>query len=144
MEVGDLFYFELSGIRHNYWARTLRTGVLSEPNAEQRRITAAMIAAGIRPRETYVNRTGYGMGLNFRPSSAEMTWDFTPRPDFRLQAGMVFHMILNGKGIGISDTLIVTEDEPEFITPLRAGSTSSGGYGWKSLQAHTPTTNRMV
>ena len=146
MAEGDLFYFELSGIRHNYWARMLRTGVFGEPSAEQQRIAATMIAAqdaairllrsgtdarevdaacrepmiaaGIRPRETYVNRTGYGMGLNFRPSAAEMTWDFTPRSDFRLQAGMVFHMILTGKGIGNSDTLIVTEGEPENITPL--------------------------
>ncbi len=45
VERGDLFYFELSGIRHNHWTRNLRTDVVGEPTDEQRRIADAMIAA---------------------------------------------------------------------------------------------------
>ena len=59
-----------------------------------------------------VNRVGYGIGLNFRPNPAEFYWEFTPSADFVLEPGM----ILNGKGIGISDTIAVTKNSPEFIT----------------------------
>jgi Xaa-Pro dipeptidase len=143
---GDLLSYEFHGIKNHYWARMLRSGVLGEPTTEQQRTAdiviaaqdnalrhmragvhvrviddlcrAPLIEAGLKQRESYVNRVGYGLGLNFRPTPGDFLFQFTPDADFVLEAGMVFHMIASANGLGISDTVAVTADGVEFITTL--------------------------
>ena len=141
---GDLLHYEFHGIKNHYWARMLRCGVLGQPTKEQQSdaeiileahnnalrhmrpgvhvrviddlCRTPLIKAGLRPRETWVNRVGYGLGLNFRPTPGDFLFEFTPDADFVLEPGMVFHMILGAKGMGVSDTVAVTTDGVEFIT----------------------------
>ena len=143
---GDQLFYEFHGIRNHYWARMLRTGVLGTPTKEQSRVHAVisagqdaglaamragagsleidrlcretLITAGLKDRESYTNRVGYGLGLNFRPSPGEFYLEFTPTRDFTLEEGMVFHMIQTHAGLGISDTVVVTADGYEPITRM--------------------------
>jgi len=144
IRAGDALHYEFHGIKNHYWARILRTGTLGVPterqvfvartileaqNAGLARMKAGvqsteidaifrepMIEAKLKVRETYTNRLGYGLGLNFRPSGAEFIREFTPRCDFVLEEGMVFHMIMAGEGLGFSDTIVVTRNGIDYIT----------------------------
>lgn len=143
---GDQLFYEFHGIRNHYWARMLRTGILGTPTDAQHQVMETLlagqnagfaalragahsreidrlcreplIASGLKQRETYTNRVGYALGLNFRPSPGEFYRDFTPQADFVLEEGMVFHMIQTAEGLGISDTLVVTRDGYELLTRL--------------------------
>jgi Xaa-Pro dipeptidase len=144
LQRGDQLFYEFHGIRNHYWARMLRSGILGQPTDEQARIAETilaaqkagfsairagahvreidarcrepLIAAGLKERDAYTNRVGYALGLNFRPSPGEFIREFTPQADFRLEEGMVFHMIQSAAGLGFSDTIVVTANGYDSIT----------------------------
>ncbi|WP_337738765.1 Xaa-Pro peptidase family protein [Agrobacterium vitis] len=144
LERGDPVYFELNGIHKGYWARLMRTATVGPATTHQRRVAEKIItiqdeaialmragvpasvvdkacrepilAAGLR--QTYTNRTGYSLGLNQRPSTAELIRDFLPDVKWVLQPGMVFHMVAIAAGMGFSETVLITEDGPERLTRL--------------------------
>ncbi|MER9852431.1 Xaa-Pro peptidase family protein, partial [Mesorhizobium sp. M0106] len=114
LERGDIVYFELVGTCRTYDAKLMRTAIVGPASAEQQRIAETMIrvqdeaialmrpgtpasvidracrepilAAGLR--ETYTNRTGYSLGLNYRPSAGEFIREFLPGVEWVLEAGM--------------------------------------------------------
>ncbi|MER8874936.1 Xaa-Pro peptidase family protein, partial [Mesorhizobium sp. M0814] len=116
LERGDAVYLELSGIHQHYWARLMRTAIVGQPSAEQQRIAETIIRvqdeaiALMRPgtpasvidracrepllatglRKTYTNRSGYSLGLNYRPSAGEFIREFVPGVKWVLEPGMVF------------------------------------------------------
>ncbi|WMY10891.1 M24 family metallopeptidase [Paraburkholderia phenoliruptrix] len=144
LERGDTVYFELSGIYQKYWARLMRTAVVGQASAEQQRVAETiigiqdkaialmqpgtpasvvdkacrepLIASGLR--ETYTNRAGYSLGLNYRPSAGEFIREFVPGVNWTLEPGMVFHMLMMGAGMGFSETVLVTENGPERLTTM--------------------------
>lgn len=146
IEAGEPFYYEFHGIRSHYWARSLRSGVLGsasprqrmladlligaqdaaialmKPGVDAREVDAAcrepILAAGVQDRETYRRRIGYCLGLNFRPTPGEMILEFKPDADFRLAPGMVFLMLVMAEGVGIGDTVVVTQTGVESLTKL--------------------------
>ena len=70
-----------------------------------------------RIRDRYVNVTGYMLGIYGRtPRSSDFSHALLPTSDWRLRAGMVFHMYTSAEGIGISDTVLVTESGGECLT----------------------------
>jgi len=146
LQAGDPFLYEFHGIHHHYWARSLRSGRLGPATAQDLQTAAALIAAqdamiarltpgassreadlacrepliraGLKSREEYTRRIGYSIGLNFRPSPGEMVAEFSPRMDFEIKAGMVFMLLVSHDGIGIGDTVAVTEHGPKLLTQL--------------------------
>ncbi|MEK9282345.1 MULTISPECIES: Xaa-Pro peptidase family protein [unclassified Bradyrhizobium] len=144
LEQGDTVYFELQGIYQKYWARLMRTAVVGEPTGEQRRIAETIIRiqdeaiALMRPgtsadvvdracrkpllasglRETYTNRAGYSLGLNYRPSAGEFIREFVPGVEWVIEPGMVFHMLMMAAGMGFSETVLVTDQGPERLTGM--------------------------
>jgi Xaa-Pro dipeptidase len=144
LEQGDAVYFELSGIHQKYWARIMRTGTVGPASAVQQRTAEIilriqdkaialmqpgtpasvvdracrepLLASGLR--ETYTNRAGYSLGLNYRPSAGEFIREFVPDVDWTLQAGMVFHMLMMAGGMGFSETVLVTARGPERLTTM--------------------------
>jgi len=70
----------------------------------------------IRP--DYYNRSGYSTGVGFPPKTAEWeTLDFNEQSDWTVREGMAFHMLALAKGFGISETMIVTGNGGERVTP---------------------------
>ncbi|MDA9431821.1 M24 family metallopeptidase [Bradyrhizobium sp. CCBAU 51627] len=144
LEQGDAVYFELQGIHQKYWARLMRTAVVGQPTDDQRRIAETIIRiqdeaiALMRPgtsagvvdracrepllasglRETYTNRAGYSLGLNYRPSAGEFIREFVPGVEWVLETGMVFHMLMMAAGMGFSETVLVTDQGPERLTRM--------------------------
>ena len=75
----------------------------------------ALLHEGIRDR--YANVTGYMLGIYGRtPRSSDFSHALLPTSDWRLEAGMVFHMYTSAEGIGISDTVLVTDGGGERLT----------------------------
>ncbi|MBZ9910420.1 MULTISPECIES: M24 family metallopeptidase [Mesorhizobium] len=142
LERGDTVYFELNGLHQHYWARLMRTAIVGQPSAEQQHIAETIIRvqddaiALMRPgtpasvidracrepllatglRKTYTNRSGYSLGLNYRPSAGEFIREFVPGVEWVLEPGMVFHMLMMAAGMGFSETVLVTEQGPERLT----------------------------
>ncbi|BAV50244.1 dipeptidase [Mesorhizobium loti] len=142
LERGDTVYLELSGIHRHYWARLMRTAIVGLPSAEQQHIAETIIRvqddaiALMRPgtpasvidracrepllatglRKTYTNRSGYSLGLNYRPSAGEFIREFVPGVEWVLEPGMVFDMLMMAGGMGFSDMVLVTEQGPERLT----------------------------
>ncbi len=146
LDENDQFLYEFHGIYNHYWARSLRSGRLGESGAKELDIAAALIEAqdamiarlvpgarstdadracrepliraGLKSREEFTRRIGYSLGLNFRPTPGEMVVEFSPRMDFEIEAGMVFMLLLSHEGVGIGDTVTVTQDGPRLLTRL--------------------------
>ena len=80
-----------------------------------------VIRAGLRP--SYDNITGYTLGL-YAPQTPR-TSDFTrilhPGADWRLEAGMVFHVYASAAGASISETVLVSANGPERLTQFPRG-----------------------
>lgn len=64
------------------------------------------------------HRSGYSMGILFVPSPLEWNRDLLPEATWRLEAGMVFHVLLSTEGIGHSEMVHVTEGGHEVLTSL--------------------------
>ncbi len=139
---GELVLLELYGCMERYHATQMRTISIGEPADEVRAavdvVTKAQEAgfALMRPgasarevdaatrlpirtiRPDYYNRTGYSTGIGFPPKTAEWeALDFNEQEDWELQEGMVFHMLALASGFGISETMLVTSDGVERLTP---------------------------
>ena len=75
----------------------------------------ALLREGIRDR--YTNVTGYMLGIYGRtPRSSDFSHALLPTSDWKLEAGMVFHLYTSAEGIGISDTVLVTAGGGECLT----------------------------
>lgn len=139
---GELVLLELYGCCERYHATQMRTVSIGEPDDDVRQavdvVTQAQEAgfALMRPgasarevdaatrepirkiRPDYYNRTGYSTGIGFPPKTAEWeALDFNEQQDWELQEGMVFHMLALAGGFGISETVLVTSDGVERLTP---------------------------
>jgi Xaa-Pro dipeptidase len=131
---GDILHVELIPKVGNYGARLMRPIVIGGASAAQahvaerlvalqdRQIAAmrpgataaevdailrqAVLAEGLRP--DYDNVTGYALGLYARtPRTSDFSYCFLPNADWRLEAGMVFHMYASAQGLGFSETVVV-------------------------------------
>ncbi|MBW3096257.1 M24 family metallopeptidase [Pseudohoeflea coraliihabitans] len=142
---GEMVLLELYGCVERYHATQMRTVCLGSPTSEVRDAVDLIIAAqdaaiaALRPgasalevdrlvrepirsiRPDYFNRSGYSTGIGFPPRTAE--WDaadFNEHVDWEVKEGMVFHMLGLAKGFGISETVAVTRDGSERLTPDNA------------------------
>ncbi|SCK08525.1 Xaa-Pro dipeptidase [Variovorax sp. HW608] len=144
LEPGDNVYFEVSGIYHKYWTRIMRTATVGPASSEQLRVAETILRtqseaiALMRPgtpasvidracrepilasglKDSYTNRVGYSLGLNYRPSAGEFIREFVPGVDWILQSGMVFHMLMMAAGMGFSETILVTDNGAERLTSM--------------------------
>ena len=146
LERGDVLHLELVASYRGYEARLMRCialGTIDEerksaaeqlvalqdrqlsamkPGALARDVDAILrdgvLAAGLR--EDYRNVTGYTLGYYSRAAlrSSDFTRCFTPRADWRLEPGMVFHMYTSARGVSISETVLVTGEGAERLTKL--------------------------
>jgi Xaa-Pro aminopeptidase len=147
LAAGDVVHLELSPRVEGYSARIMRCAVVGGANAEQRgaaeRIrvlqdaqiaamhpgaTASEIDALLREpmmrdglRASYDNISGYTLGYYHPagPHTSDFTRCFHPAADWRLEAGMVFHMYASAQGISFSETVFVTPAGPERLTQTR-------------------------
>ena len=91
------------------------------PGAEARAVDAIMregvVGAGLR--RDYANNTGYRLGYYFEqaPRTSDFTRLFTADADWRLEAGMTFHMYASvDAGVAFSETVLVNDSGPERLT----------------------------
>ncbi len=139
---GDKFRLELAGIHKQYWAKQMRAGMVGPVSDAVLRATDVLrtaqddaiskMAPGVAASEIadacrnpilssgiaerYDNRVGYGLGLQFHPTSGDFSLDIDARSDYALEAGMVFHMLLFAGGAAISETVAVTSTGHEILT----------------------------
>jgi len=147
LQPGDILHLELVPKVSGYCARLMRPAVMGAPSAKlsdaatalieiQDRQIAAMVPGAIASdvdaimrqgavdaclRDDYVNNTGYTLGYYFEqaPRTSDFTRLFTPDADWRLEAGMTFHMYTSAAaGIAFSETVLVTHDGPECLTKI--------------------------
>jgi Xaa-Pro aminopeptidase len=146
LEAGDVLHLELVSRYRGYEARLMRCVAVGPIDAERRAAAellvtlqdaqiAAMkpgaaardvdailrngvLAAGLR--ESYPNVTGYTLGYYSRVPirSSDFTRCFLPSAEWRLEAGMVFHMYTSAKGVSFSETVLVTDAGAERLTKL--------------------------
>ncbi len=147
LQPGDILHLELVPKVSGYCARLMRPAVMGAPSGELREAADALIeiqdrqiaamvpgapadevdailregVLGAGLRRTYVNNTGYTLGYYFEqaPRTSDFTRLFTPEADWRLEAGMTFHMYTSADaGIAFSETVLVGPDGPERLTRL--------------------------
>jgi Xaa-Pro dipeptidase len=146
LQSGDVLHLELVPIVQGYSARLMRPAVIGAATEEQRKDAALLVAvqdrqiAAMRPgaigrevdaicrtgliesglRDSYDNPTGYTLGYYHfsTPRTSDFTRVFNPRADWRLEAGMVFHMYASARGMAFSETVLVTASGPERLTQL--------------------------
>jgi Xaa-Pro dipeptidase len=77
-----------------------------------------VLSAGLR--DSYDNITGYTLGLYAPagPRTSDFTRIFHPQAEWRLEAGMVFHMYASAQGASLSETVLVTPTGSERLTTL--------------------------
>ena len=142
---GDVLHLELVPKVRGYCARLMRPAVMGEPSLELAGAAAALVALQSRQiaamvpgaearavdaivregtvraglRRDYVNNTGYTLGYYFEqaPRTSDFTRLFTADADWRLEAGMTFHMYASADaGVAFSETVLVTDGGPERLT----------------------------
>ena len=142
---GDVLHLELVPKVRGYCARLMRPAVMGEPaaeladaaaalvelqdlqiaammpGAEARAVDAIMREGAVRAglRRDYVNNTGYTLGYYFEqaPRTSDFTRLFTPDAEWRLEAGMTFHMYASADvGVAFSETVAVTDGGAERLT----------------------------
>jgi Xaa-Pro dipeptidase len=148
LAAGDLLHMELVPSVHGYSARLMRPTVIGRPAPPLTATAAALVEiqdeqiAAMHPgsaardvdrvcregvlkaglRETYDNVTGYTLGYYGTPLMAPRSSDFTraflPTAEWTLEPGMVFHMYAGARGMAFSETVLVTEGDPERLTRL--------------------------
>lgn len=146
---GDVVHIELTPRIHGYSARVMRCVVLGEPEPERQRaaeilaelqdrqiaalkpgaraaevdaiLREGVIAAGLR--DGYDNITGYTLGLygDAGPRTSDFTRILHPGADWRIEAGMVFHIYASAGGAALSESVLVTDTGPELLTHLPRG-----------------------
>lgn len=143
---GDVLHLELVPRYAGYSARLMRCIAVGGASPEQGAVSDTLAAlqdqqiAAMRPgaaardvdailrngvlraglRDSYENITGYTLGYYSKQPlrSSDFTRVFHPRVDWRLEAGMVFHMYASARGIAYSETVHVTPDGPERLTRI--------------------------
>ncbi len=140
---GDILHVELIPKVGNYGARLMRPIVIGGASPAQAAVAERLIAlqdrqiAAMRPGSTaaeidailrqgvlaeglrpdYDNVTGYALGLYARtPRTSDFSYCFLPDADWRLEAGMVFHMYASAQGLGFSETVVVEEKGGRCLT----------------------------
>lgn len=75
-----------------------------------------MLRDGLRP--SFDNISGYTLGYYHPagPHTSDFTCCFHPAADWRIEAGMVFHMYASAQGVSFSETVLVNADGPERLT----------------------------
>jgi Xaa-Pro dipeptidase len=146
---GDPVYMEVTGVHNRYGAPSMRTGVLGEPSDDVRRLADASIAAvevlletvapgrtgdeiariaeqtkEAIPEATSGGAFGYSIGLGTMPTWTEAPVYLAPGEQRPLEVGMTFHLpngrwIPGGCGAGFSESIVVTSDGCECLTPNR-------------------------
>ncbi len=141
---GDVLHLELVPRVHGYSARVMRCVAIGGATEEQRATAAQIIdlqdrqiaamqpgahaadvdrilrqgvlAAGLR--ESYDNITGYTLGYYSQQPlrSSDFTRTFNPGAEWRIEAGMVFHMYTSARGLAFSETVHVTPSGPVRLT----------------------------
>ncbi len=78
-------------------------------------LRSSVVGEGLR--ETYQNVTGYMLGIYGRtPRPSDFSHAFHPNADWRLEAGMVFHMYVSAGGLAFSETVMVGSDGCRRLT----------------------------
>lgn len=141
---GDVVHLELAPRVEGYSARLMRCAAVGGAGAEQRaaaeRIRAlqdeqiAAMHPGAAAREvdaalrepmlreglraSFDNICGYTLGYYHPagPHTSDFTRSFHPAANWRLEAGMVFHMYASAKGLSLSETVLVTQEGPQRLT----------------------------
>ncbi|MDP6994229.1 MAG: M24 family metallopeptidase, partial [Woeseiaceae bacterium] len=72
-----------------------------------------VLEAGLK--REYTNKTFYSVGLLIEPSGGEIL-EAHPEADWTFQPGMTFHTYLLARGLGMSETILVTDDGYERLT----------------------------
>ena len=147
MRDGDGVYMEITGTHNRYGAPSMRTGVRGKASDDQKRLAEASIAAvellletiepgrtgdeiarvveptkAAVPEATSGGAFGYSIGLGHMPTWTEAPVYLAPGDHTELRAGMTFHLP-NGRwipgrcGAGFSESILVTEDGCECLTP---------------------------
>ncbi|WP_271614589.1 M24 family metallopeptidase [Bradyrhizobium sp. CCBAU 51627] len=143
---GDIVHIELLPRLRFYTVRIMRSVIVGRASAEQhaaaqtlielqdRQIAAlrpgaiaadvdrivreGVVAAGLR--ETYDNITGYTLGT--APLVSQHTSDlyrcFTPRSEWAIEEGMVFHMYTSAAGLAFSESVVVTSSGGKRLTSI--------------------------
>jgi Xaa-Pro dipeptidase len=92
------------------------------PGVEARAVDAILREGVIKEglRESFDNISGYTLGLYAPagPRTSDFTRMFHPKADWRLEAGMVFHMYASAAGVSFSETVLVSADGPQRLTSL--------------------------
>ncbi|MCC7272546.1 MAG: aminopeptidase P family protein [Alphaproteobacteria bacterium] len=93
-----------------------------KPGADARAVDAILregiLKSGLRDR--FDNLTGYTLGFYHRagPRTSDFTRVFGPHVDYRLAAGMTFHMWVAADGLAFSETVLVGAGGPERLTKI--------------------------
>ncbi|WP_337269550.1 M24 family metallopeptidase [Oryzifoliimicrobium ureilyticus] len=140
---GDILHIELIPRFGNYGARMMRPVMVGTPPAELSATAEALVAlqdkqiAAMRPgvlardvdaimrqgaldadlRPHYNNVTAYTLGIYTRtPRTSDFSRVFLPTCDWVLEEGMVFHLYATARGLGFSETVVVTKDRGLRLT----------------------------
>jgi Xaa-Pro aminopeptidase len=146
LDEGDVLHVELAPSFAGYSARLMRSVVIGPVGAERaalaerlaalqeaqfeamrpgalasdvdRVLREGVLAAGLR--DSYANITGYSLGYYSRQllRSSDFTRSFHPKAQWRLEAGMVFHMYTSAAGLSFSETIAVRPDGAKRLTML--------------------------
>lgn len=144
LRAGDILHLELCPRIGGYSARMMRDVVIGpmpeklrqagetlrslqnrqiaalKPGAKAKDVDSLLrqplIESGLR--KTYENISGYTIGYysDYMIRGSDFTWVFHPKAEWTVEAGMVFHMYTSAAGIALSDTVLVTDQGPEFLT----------------------------
>jgi Xaa-Pro aminopeptidase len=89
-----------------------------EARAIDRILRDGVLSTGLR--DSFDNITGYTLGLYAPagPRTSDFTRIFHPHAHWRLEADMVFHMYVSAGGVSFSETVLVSDDGPIYLTKL--------------------------
>lgn len=146
---GDAVFFELTGTHLRYSAPSMRSAVVGKPSPLVARLAEAsinvleLLLETIRPGLTgddiaqvaarelppadeayWHGAFGYAIGIGYKPTWTETDVYIAEGAERELEPGMCFHLPISlwvpgGEGIGFSESVVVTEDGCECLTPRK-------------------------
>ncbi|RJE84085.1 M24 family metallopeptidase [Paracoccus onubensis] len=143
LTAGDVLHVELTPYVSRYGARLMRPVVIGEPSVGQYEAAQTLVAlqdeqiAAMKPgavvadvdcimrqgalqaglRDEYKNVTAYTLGLYIRtPRSSDFSRVFLPGQTWMLEENMVFHVYTTARGLGFSETVVVTPEGGQRLT----------------------------
>ena len=143
LQDGDILHVELIPKVAHYCARLMRPIVIGEPSQDMEEAAKVLISlqdqqisamktgalasqvdailrqgllkSGLR--DDFPNVTAYTLGIyNRTPRSSDFSRVFLPNANWPLETGMVFHLYASARGLGFSETVLVTEDGGRRLT----------------------------